>query len=304
MSFRPSGLITAPSLYGAYLQASKPELRESATVPLWEDILNNEFKHYDDIRVNSQQSLDNTTRSADVVVRSYDQGFNPVLLLVMECKRYSRTHREIDEMELQLELYVQDYFSEFGKSQGRTSIYGAVAFGTKIRAWRFTCETSTTFIADPLMKGKTGIADLKSYRDPYIPAEADQIREFLELVRKSKLASTSQMSHATGSSSSTTNTNIPYGSYQAAAASTASTSISLSQQPTTSQITSSVLGSDEDHFYVVDGKYFYHLKSTNTSTHVERPTDQWVYNYHGWSDSKAAGRKWRMIDGNKKVTYA
>ncbi|CAD6440233.1 94b67994-572d-4acf-96fc-7b92493a263d-CDS [Sclerotinia trifoliorum] len=118
MSFRPSGLITNPFSYGAYLQASKPELRKSATILFWEDILNDEFEHYKGIRVNSQQSLDNTTRSADVVVRSYDREFNPVLLLILECKHQSRTHREIDEMELQFELYVQDYFSEFGKSQG------------------------------------------------------------------------------------------------------------------------------------------------------------------------------------------
>ncbi|ESZ89574.1 hypothetical protein SBOR_10043 [Sclerotinia borealis F-4128] len=128
----------------------------------------------------------------------------------MECKRYSKTHRGIDDMELQLDLYVQDYFSEFGKSEGRTVVFGAVAFGTKIRAWRFTCETPTSFISIPLMDGKTGIADLQSYRDPYIPAEANQIREFLKLVITPELNSTSQMAYPTGSSSSTTNTNMPH----------------------------------------------------------------------------------------------
>ncbi|ESZ90969.1 hypothetical protein SBOR_8648 [Sclerotinia borealis F-4128] len=63
MSFEPRGLITTHALYSAYLQASKPELRETATVPLWEDILNSEFKQYDNIVVNSQQPLDDSTRS-------------------------------------------------------------------------------------------------------------------------------------------------------------------------------------------------------------------------------------------------
>ncbi|KAJ8063243.1 hypothetical protein OCU04_008476 [Sclerotinia nivalis] len=100
MSFQRSGLITTHALYGAYLQASKPELRESATVPLWEDVLNHEFQQYENIVVNSQQLLDDTTKSVDLVVRSYIREFIPVLLLMVEYKRYNKIYWEVDEMEL------------------------------------------------------------------------------------------------------------------------------------------------------------------------------------------------------------
>ncbi|ESZ94034.1 hypothetical protein SBOR_5560 [Sclerotinia borealis F-4128] len=289
MSFQHNGLITTYALYSAYLQASKPELRETATVPLWEDILNNEFKQYDNIVVNSQQPLDDSTRSADVVVRSYDQEFKPISFLIMECKRYSRTHRDIDEMELQLELYVQNYFSEFGKSEGRTGVFGAVAFGTKIRAWRFTCETPTSFVAIPLMDGKTGIADLESYRDPYIPAEANQIREFLKMVRTSKLTSTSQISYTTESSSSTTNTNILHST-----AIISTNTFSHSQE---------IIGPTQDHYYVFEQNYYWYSQGKITDIQ-DRLTNEWVYNYYGWAGEEANGCKWRMVYANKQVIYA
>ncbi|KAM3066215.1 hypothetical protein ACMFMG_012119 [Clarireedia jacksonii] len=288
MSSQPSGLITTHALYGAYLQASNPQLRESATVPLWEDILNSEFKQYDNIVVNSQQPLDDTTRSADLVVRSYDQEFKPVLLLVVECKRHSRTPREIDEMELQLQHYIQDYFTEFGKAQGQTVVYGAVAFGTKIRAWRFFCVSSTEFNADALMGGSGDIADINSYRDPYVPAEANQIRAFLGLVKDSKFTSTPtpQMPYTTSLFSSNMSTNVP---------SSANTiSVNHSQE---------IIGPTTDHYYVFE--QIYHWYAQGYITRLQgRPTNQWVYNYHGWSGQEAASFKWRTVDEKNKPNYS
>ncbi|KAJ8059404.1 hypothetical protein OCU04_012351 [Sclerotinia nivalis] len=94
MSFRPYGLIKTRKLHGAYLEASDPKKRESATVPLWENILNY-YMAIDDIAMNGQQPINNTTKAVDIIVRYYDNEFRFIILLIIECKRYNKTPRFI-----------------------------------------------------------------------------------------------------------------------------------------------------------------------------------------------------------------
>ncbi|APA09234.1 predicted protein [Sclerotinia sclerotiorum 1980 UF-70] len=133
MSFKPYGLIKTWALHGAYLEASDPEKRESATVPLWQDILNY-YMATDGIAVNGQQPVDDTTKAVDIIARYYDNKFRPITLLMVECKRHSRTPCSIQEMEEQLYDFVKDTFSPEELAH-RPEVYGAVAYGTKIRAW-------------------------------------------------------------------------------------------------------------------------------------------------------------------------
>ena len=136
-SFSPIGLLKSHGLYASYLRAQDPKLRESATVPLWENLFNKEIcEGNNDLFVNSQQPTDDTTRAADDVIQYYDQAYNPVIVLVVEMKRRKKKGKAIVDMEDQLNGYMQFFFESYKGGGGlarRDFAYGAVAYGTKIR---------------------------------------------------------------------------------------------------------------------------------------------------------------------------
>jgi hypothetical protein len=77
--------------------------------------------------------VDDSNKSTDVVIRCYNQEFQLIMLLLLECKRYYRTPRDIIDIELQNLTYAYFYFEhDSGLAKGRESVYGAVAYRTKI----------------------------------------------------------------------------------------------------------------------------------------------------------------------------
>ncbi|KMU72755.1 hypothetical protein DIZ76_011513 [Coccidioides immitis] len=96
-------LVASPKLHGAFLLASDLKLRECATVPFWEDILNY-YVADDGLAVNSQQPVDDTMKAVDVVVRYYEQAtFHDIFLLVLECKRANKTRSGLQDLQDQLQ---------------------------------------------------------------------------------------------------------------------------------------------------------------------------------------------------------
>ncbi|CAD6445691.1 aa38f89c-1ebd-4452-8c1a-e1df3d4b7396 [Sclerotinia trifoliorum] len=182
MSFEPHGLINTWALHGAYLEASDPEKQEFATVPLWQDILN-DYMATDGIVVNGQLHLamDDTTKTVDIIVRYYDTEFRPITLLMVECKRYSRTPRSIQEMEEQLYDFVGDTFSPEVLAH-RPKVYGAVACGTKIRAW--TVVLNGGHIDLRPYWGSTESADMESYKDAGKAGDATEIYNFFAAAKR------------------------------------------------------------------------------------------------------------------------
>ena len=191
MSFVPYGLITTPVLHGAYLEASDPKKRESSTVPLWENLLNNQLAN-DSVAVNSQLPPDDTTKAVDIVVRYYDNTYHPIIAVLFECKRHgsrsktktkNKSISELEDMESQLEGYFQYFFIEDEGLAKRKLVYGAVAFGTRIRAWRATYDGR--YVTTTPMWGGSGMADLQSYRDPGKAEGTNDIYNFLNEVKSS-----------------------------------------------------------------------------------------------------------------------
>lgn len=157
-----SNLITTPALEGSYRDASDHEKRESCTVPLWEDILN-EYMRDRNMSVHSQQPVDKTTKAVDLTVGYYDQSWQKVFVLLLECKRHNWTERM--DLESQLVACVQDYFyKEGGGLAKRDTLFGGVAYGTKIRVFFFQ-DTPDDLIIMPLWDGK-GRSDEVFYRNP------------------------------------------------------------------------------------------------------------------------------------------
>lgn len=139
MAFQPYGLITTPVLHSAYPEASDSKRRESATAPFWENFLNN-YVASNYIAVNSQQPPDDTTKAVDVVVKYYDNTYDPIIVVLLECKRHgsrskgkTKSFSELEDMESQLEGYLQFFFERDGGLAKRPLVYGAVAYGTRIR---------------------------------------------------------------------------------------------------------------------------------------------------------------------------
>ncbi|RHZ46253.1 uncharacterized protein CDV56_102099 [Aspergillus thermomutatus] len=117
-----SNLITTTALQGAYIAASDPKLKESSTVPFWEDVLN-EYMRDDNMLVYSQQPMmSNSTQAVDLTVAYYDPSFQKVFMLVVECKRHKYT--TLAEMEfVNLRNDVQNFPLFGGKGKSSEEFY-------------------------------------------------------------------------------------------------------------------------------------------------------------------------------------
>ncbi|CAG8978001.1 hypothetical protein HYALB_00000670 [Hymenoscyphus albidus] len=126
--------------------------------------------------------MDDTTKAVDLVVQYYDQEFKPLILLALECKRQNKKKRGIKEMEEQLHDYIQSFFEPDGLAQGRRTVFGAVAYGAKIRAWKAEFDGRYTTLHHAW--GNSVTADEGSYKDPGEPHDAEEIFTFFQLVKK------------------------------------------------------------------------------------------------------------------------
>jgi hypothetical protein len=134
--------------------------------------------------VNSQQPVDETTKAMNNVGHHYDEEHKPFIFLLLECKRRNKKAQGIADMEGQLYSYMQFFFEPSGLANGRREVYGAVAYGTKIRAWQFRYDG--TYVTSYRMWGDNDYpADEASYRDPGIPEEATEIESFFWQAKES-----------------------------------------------------------------------------------------------------------------------
>ncbi|KAE8384976.1 hypothetical protein ETB97_005513 [Aspergillus alliaceus] len=110
-------LIITPQLRGAYDRASRPELRETATRPLFEELFNEYFR-CPSLSVFGEQQLDDNLQAVDITVGYYDNLPQPnlVFVLLAETKRHK----------------------EFGGLDVNPTMYGATAYRTKIRFFEFS----------------------------------------------------------------------------------------------------------------------------------------------------------------------
>lgn len=130
-------LLINEQLQKSYTRAEHPKLRELAVVPLFEKFLNT-WLGCDDLGVYSQQHLDESGQQVDLTVGFFDEDPlpNPVFVLLVECKRQEIP--SLGELEAQLEEYGDRYLhTELGGLAKHSSVYGASAFGGKIRFFRF-----------------------------------------------------------------------------------------------------------------------------------------------------------------------
>lgn len=133
-----ANLITTAQLQGAYERASIPELRETATRPLFEELFNEYFRSVS-LSVYGEQQLDESFQAVDVAVGFHDRQALPnlVFVLLIETKRHKVKDRA--ELESQLQEYGDRYLNpDFGGRAVYHTVYGATAYGTKIRFFRFT----------------------------------------------------------------------------------------------------------------------------------------------------------------------
>ncbi|KAB8227933.1 uncharacterized protein BDW43DRAFT_316342 [Aspergillus alliaceus] len=131
-------LIITPQLRGAYDRASRPELRETATRPLFEELFNEYFR-CPSLSVFGEQQLDDNPQAVDITVGYYDNLPQPnlVFVLLAETKRHKVESR--GELESQLQEYGDRYLNqEFGGLDVNPTMYGATAYGTKIRFFEFS----------------------------------------------------------------------------------------------------------------------------------------------------------------------
>ncbi|KAF7860457.1 hypothetical protein EAF04_008583 [Stromatinia cepivora] len=291
MSSIPYGLIKTRKLHGAYLDASDPKKRESATVPLWENILNY-YIATDDIAVNGQQPVDDTTKAVDIMVRYYDNEFRPIILLMVECKRHSRTPRSVQEMEEQLYNYVGDSFLPEGLAH-RPKLYGAVAFGTKIRAW--TVELNGNYCDLSPYWGSIESADMGSYKDAGEATDATEIYNFFaEAKREAQNALTGPQ--ATSAIPQASHTPIATSSRQLAP-SLADSSARLAPVASSSHTQSSISANPTRAWYYTDATRTYSLYSNSTlvSNTPNCPENEWVYCDGGWPGE--GSKKWLLWNG-------
>jgi hypothetical protein len=134
-------LITTRQLQGAYKRASEPSLRETASRPLFEEFLN-EYLRCSTLSVFGEQQLDQSQQAVDISVGYYDDEPLPnmVFVLLVECKRHKVSSR--GALESQLQEYADRYLDT--KHQGLAKypvVYGATAYGTKIRFFKFSRES-------------------------------------------------------------------------------------------------------------------------------------------------------------------
>lgn len=297
MPFTPYGLINTRRLHGSYLEASDPRKRESATVPLWENILNDHLAT-NDIAVNGQQPVDDTTKAVDLMVRYYDNNFLPIILLMVECKRHNKKSRGIAEMEQQLHEYVADTFSPEGLAH-RPKLYGAVAFGTLIRAWtiqRTQVNPQKAYIDLIPYWGSHRSADMGSYKDAGKAGDATAIYEFLveakgeairALTASTPTFSTAYTSHTPAATDLYEQTPAPAGNF---ACSTPTASSSHAQSSTFANPTKSWYYTDATKTY---SSYSNGIWISNT---LSPPENEWVFCEGGWPGE---GRKhWLKWDGN------
>lgn len=126
-------LITTAQLQGAYARACDPKLVETATRPLFEELLN-EYLRSPSLSVFGEQQLDDDGQRVDIAVGFHDRNSLPnlVFVLLAETKRHKQTNRF--EVEPQLEEYADRYLDQaFGGCAIHHTVFGAAAYGTKIR---------------------------------------------------------------------------------------------------------------------------------------------------------------------------
>ncbi|KAL4935983.1 hypothetical protein BDV06DRAFT_228312 [Aspergillus oleicola] len=136
-------LVTTSQLRAAYVRASQPNLRETATRPLWEEFLNT-YLRYSGLGVFGEQDLDTSRQAVDVSVGYFDDQSVPnlVFVLLVECKRHKV--ESIGELESQLQEYADRYLdTRHGGLAKHPTVYGATAFGTKIRFFEFSRATGS-----------------------------------------------------------------------------------------------------------------------------------------------------------------
>ncbi|KAI1982371.1 hypothetical protein LOZ53_000078 [Ophidiomyces ophidiicola] len=172
----PYGLIVNAQLHGQNLQ-----LRESATVPFWEDILNVYLTKDTKLTVNSQQPLDDSTKAVDVVVRYWT--FRNIFLLVLECKRANKKTAGLHELESQLLDFVCDFFGPDGSAR-RGLLFGGVAFGPKIRLYRCQKRQQRYVDVSPFWGGHNEVHE-KYYKDAANDRDAVEILEAFKEMKHS-----------------------------------------------------------------------------------------------------------------------
>lgn len=182
-------LITTDLLRGAYARASVPELRETATRPLFEQLLN-EFFSSDYLGVYGEQQLDPSQQAVDIALGFFDRQPLPnlVFVLLAETKRHKVKDR--GELESQLEEYGDRYLSneDWGGLAIHHTVYGATAYGTKIRFFRFTRENGdfepTVFSGQPRVPAEGAYWDVKTDGRKIIPVlqEIWQLRQELHKI--------------------------------------------------------------------------------------------------------------------------
>ncbi|KAE8420922.1 hypothetical protein BDV36DRAFT_292853 [Aspergillus pseudocaelatus] len=145
-------LITTPQLRGAYARASRPELRETATRPLFEELFIEYFR-CPSLSIFSEQQLDDSRQAVDITVGYYDDLPQPnlVFVLLAETKRHK----------------------DFGGLAIFQTVYGATAYGTKIRFFQFSRESGVfedrTFSGDLHVPKEEAYWDLKTDGKKIIP---------------------------------------------------------------------------------------------------------------------------------------
>ncbi|KAI1917991.1 hypothetical protein LOZ61_000106 [Ophidiomyces ophidiicola] len=160
------------------------QLRESATVPFWEDILNVYLTKDTKLTVNSQQPLDDSTKAVDVVVRYFEKGtFRNIFLLVLECKRANKKTAGLHELESQLLDFVCDFFGPDGSAR-RGLLFGGVAFGPKIRLYRCQKRQQRYVDVSPFWGGHNEVHE-KYYKDAANDRDAVEILEAFKEMKHS-----------------------------------------------------------------------------------------------------------------------
>lgn len=138
-------LLVTEELRRAYTRASDPKLQEVATRPLFEELFNEFLRNRQHpLSVYAEQELDDSQRRVDIAVGFHDPSPSPKLIFVLLCETKRQNTKNLGELEAQIEDYADRYIhKEFGGRAIYPAVYGATAYGTKIRFYWYSRESGT-----------------------------------------------------------------------------------------------------------------------------------------------------------------
>lgn len=177
-----ASLLVTDELNRAYERASDPALREVATVPLYEEFFN-EWLRCVILHVYSQQAVDDGTKAVDITVGYHDPTYRLIFVLLVECKRHQVKSK--GELESQLQDYGDRYLDQkYGGHAKYDTVYGATAYGTKIRFFKMSRSTGT--FEDISFSGVTHVSEESAYWD--LKADGFKIHQVLKSIWQYRLA--------------------------------------------------------------------------------------------------------------------